>query len=79
MIRCSVPLCSADGLCHDCFARWHDAPILRAENERLGTALRLAAGMISTMPQKEHEHPESVHDWLLEEADKLLEVSDDTA
>lgn len=38
------------------------------EIERLRAALAIAAGMISTMPQYEHQHPESVMDMLLEEA-----------
>lgn len=38
------------------------------EIERLRAALAIASGMISTMPQYEHEHPEAVMDMLLKEA-----------
>ena len=44
MTRCDVPLCSADGLCHECFARWHDAPVLRA---RMLDLKRAAASILN--------------------------------
>ena len=37
------------------------------EIERLRAALAIAAGMISTMPYYEHEHPESIMNMLLAE------------
>ena len=41
---------------------------LRAEVERLRAALAIAAGMISTLPPYEDQHPETVMEMLLEEA-----------
>lgn len=39
-----------------------------AEIVRLRAALAVASGLISTMPQYEHEHPEAIMQMLLEEA-----------
>lgn len=41
---------------------------LQAEIERLRAALAIASGMISTLPQYEHQHPESIMEMLLVEA-----------
>ncbi len=42
---------------------------------KAGTMLRFCAGLISTMPQFENLHPDDVREWILNELDKLSEIS----
>ena len=57
-----------------CVCGCHRSPASAAadEIELLGAALALAAGMISTLPQYENQHPQMVMEMLLEEARRGL-------
>jgi tRNA isopentenyl-2-thiomethyl-A-37 hydroxylase MiaE len=54
-------------------------PVQEAANriEELEAALRFAAGMISTMPPFDMDHPEETLEWIMQEGVARMEKKDD--
>ena len=47
----------------------YDFEQIHDEYKRLERALKIAAGLISTMEGHSHKHPQDVYKWLVKEAD----------